>query len=962
MRVALAVAFVVLGWMGVAHAAATPHALRGVALVIGETGYVRLPALVNPDKDAHDIDHMLDDLGFDVTRVLDGPSAALRSKIDEFIANAKGADVALVYYAGHGIEAGGQDYLMGTDADVSNATAAAGSLIAVDDVLGRLKASVPISIMLLDACRTNPFGAQQTITLTDGGPAVAIGEAGLEVVRGPAPVAGGASDAGFGMVVGFSASPGQSALDGAEGENSPYAAALLKHLGAGGYSFGDIMTMVAQEVYVDTGARQLPWTNSSLRRVLYFGRSADANGEDGTILGDRRKLLLDIAAAPTETKAFVEAIATQEALKLSDLYAMLDIINGSKGDLSAAGEGQLLDVAKRVRETLDDPLLTGAPSDPELARLDALAQKALAAGAFKQAFKYRQQEQARAATIEKSLDAQQADIDAKRRELAGVYARIAETAMYNLDSKTEAQAYSRAAKQTDAFDPTLSLKLRLRAADLAFARGDKGDPKARAQATALYEDALKQIDQNTRPALWAQVELKLARAAWSQANTTSDRSLRSKALAAVQAALSYYTPKNDFRQWGEAMRVLAQTQRNMDDLVGARGTMEAVIAQTTRSHSPIDWAFDQLVLGNVYYDAGTEGTDAQMLLLAAAAYTASADAFRPTGFGIYGFALSRAGDASVRAGLRSGDAALVDRGLGLQRSGLAAMQRDLDFSLQSSMLGRDLVLVGTARGDRAMFVEALKRLADAKPMLKASVQKADWAQMREAEGDALAALGAGPPRDAKMLKAAIAAYLDAQEAFDDLGHWPVDRERARQKKIKLQLALGIKPNPHDLEIASLPPPTAFDISNATLNVRVMDDQPVFYDFGLLVGGLTSNGARYGQEMFEMLVDFTSDSKQAGSVNLARIVIEIPNLRDPASRAANYSTCGHLAFQPGQVRLHLGAESANNACVLARMAPGDAAYWEGILAVLPELAHEAAATGDETAGKLDAFLRAKVAVQ
>jgi len=73
---------------------------------------------------------------------------------------------------------------------------------------------------------------------------------------------------------------GDHALDGAPGENSPYAAALLKHFAAGGYAFGDVMTMVSEEVYLKTKARQLPWTNSSLRRVLSFGTPVEPQDRD----------------------------------------------------------------------------------------------------------------------------------------------------------------------------------------------------------------------------------------------------------------------------------------------------------------------------------------------------------------------------------------------------------------------------------------------------------------------------------------------------------------------------------------------------------------------------------------------------------------------------------------------------------------------------------------------------------
>src|SRR5690348_4515290 len=103
--------FVLLVLAGPALADDKP--LHGVALVIGESKYGNgFAALTNPRNDARAIDELLGNLGFDVTRVLDGDEKKLTSAIENFIDDAKGADVALIYYSGHGIEAGGENYLV----------------------------------------------------------------------------------------------------------------------------------------------------------------------------------------------------------------------------------------------------------------------------------------------------------------------------------------------------------------------------------------------------------------------------------------------------------------------------------------------------------------------------------------------------------------------------------------------------------------------------------------------------------------------------------------------------------------------------------------------------------------------------------------------------------------------------------------------------------------------------------
>src|SRR5690606_23287623 len=141
--------------------------LRGVALVIGESDYDVLGDLDNPERDARALDDLLGDLGFDVNRVLDGDAEELRDEIGDFIEDAAEADVALIYYSGHGVELGGRNYLVPVDTDLTSPQSAGQSLVAVDDMLDELARTVPVTIILLDACRTNAFPPGQLIALPD---------------------------------------------------------------------------------------------------------------------------------------------------------------------------------------------------------------------------------------------------------------------------------------------------------------------------------------------------------------------------------------------------------------------------------------------------------------------------------------------------------------------------------------------------------------------------------------------------------------------------------------------------------------------------------------------------------------------------------------------------------------------------------------------------------------------------
>ena len=953
--------------------AAAPHPLKGVALVIGETDYVRLPTLANPDKDARDIDHMLDDLGFEVTRALDVRTEQLRDKIDSFLEDAKGADVALVYYAGHGIEAGGEDYIMGIDADIDDAQSASATLVPFDDVLSRLQKTVPITIVLLDACRTNPFTGQQTLQLADISAPLPIGTAGLEAVRGPTPAAaakGKPDPSSLGVVVGFSASPGQSALDGPAGQNSPYASALLQHLSAGGYSFGDIMTMVTNEVYVDTGARQLPWTNSSLTKVLYFGRNGDeAQGDDAEILSDRRKLLLDIASVPDDQKHFVEALATQEDLKLSDLYAMEDIISSGK----AQGDQSLDDVAKRVREVLDDPILSGAPTDPELLRLDGLANKALAAGAFKRAFDYRQEEAKRAGELEKGLDAQQASVDAEkakvqadqdqidatRKELAGVYARVAEAAMYNLNPKVENDSYNRAAKQSDLFDKTISIRLRLRAANVLADQADNQmDLKKGLTAIALYQDILKEVDQTASPTIWADTQLRMGEAMWHTANPQEDRGLRTSAVAAARAALTVFKQASDFRRWSRAERLLSRSLKNIDQQDQSLTILDALMSVTPPDKYPLDYATGEDNLAELYDEEGYWWTeyDTEKLQKAIDGYQRSREAFSHFDQWNAWFELQRKARDEVALALRTHDRAAMLAGLADGRAAIAQQtEKDSAWGREGVMLGISLSEVAVELNDPALAKEAAKTLAAAETVITEKTEVFTWAQARVAEGDALRLVGTQQPQNAKLLKAAIAAYADGYRAIRDLNYSPFVMERAHVAMVRLQALLGVKIDPDDAGIARIPPPAVVDFSSATANVSPDWKDGTSVGYRWRISGAMVDGKPTSFD-FDVSVDYLDAAETPHDVDHLRIDEEKGQLSTLESMTADYTPCGDMAQgQNKQVRLHYGREGAFNACILGTMAPADAAIWQGVWLAFPALVKAKDEAGDPIAKVIDELL-------
>ncbi|HVY51784.1 MAG TPA: caspase family protein, partial [Devosia sp.] len=646
--------------------------LRGVALVIGESDYDTLQKLDNPKRDARAMDDMLDRLGFSVDRVLDGDAHRLREAIVDFAAEAKGADVALVYYSGHGIEAGGADYLVPTDTDLTTPQTAGQSLVAVEDLLDELARTVPITIVLLDACRTNSFPAGQLVQLPGAAKPVAVAASGLEAMRGPVPAARPDAPEGLGVVIGFAASPGQPALDGAPDGNSPYATALLKHLSAGGYSFADLMTMVSEEVYLETRARQLPWVNSSLRAVLSFGKPVEeATGDAAAIREGRRQLLLTIASEPAATQRYVEAVAEEQGVPLDALYGMLKVLG-----VDTAGEGDLEKKLAEGAQKLKDFMAERADAaltDPELARLAGLAQQAQDEGAMALALKYRAEASARADTLSQSLDQTEADLAASRRQLAQTYNAHAQAADLNFDFETAALMWGKAYEQAARWDeeaavtykwrqgnalaeqavhrndqaafssaleayaaagesPSISDLTRARIqtsiADLKTEMGESAaDPRLMQEAAQAYREALDLYRRQGAPnQAWARVELGLTSVLVYLGDREQGTQSLDQALKAIKDAISLTDKASRPLEWAQAQSTLGNVLRLIGDHTGdpaqyakSAQAQRAAVAALDEQRTPLDWATAQANLGASLMRLGEaeQGTDSVDAAIAA---------------------------------------------------------------------------------------------------------------------------------------------------------------------------------------------------------------------------------------------------------------------------------------------------------------------------------------------------------
>ena len=163
--------------------------LRGVALVIGQSKYKHLTPLPNPAHDADQLEALLNQLGFETNTVTNRKVRRLRRDIDYLSEDAEEADVVLLYYSGHGVEVDGVNYLVPVDVNINETLVDARDLININETLERLSKRAEIVIILLDACRDNPFpdGARVQITRLKAGSSIlaagSVGERGRSILR-----------------------------------------------------------------------------------------------------------------------------------------------------------------------------------------------------------------------------------------------------------------------------------------------------------------------------------------------------------------------------------------------------------------------------------------------------------------------------------------------------------------------------------------------------------------------------------------------------------------------------------------------------------------------------------------------------------------------------------------------------------------------------------------------------------
>ena len=276
---------------------------KRVAFVVGNGTYKNVAPLPNPAVDAKSMAKVLRNVGFDVVEGTNLTRDKMTEKLLDFGKKAEGADVAVFFYAGHGIAVNGTNYLLPVDADLkSEMDVKLGAAINVDLTLEQTMSDAKVKLVFLDACRDNPFAAK--IRSAKATRSVSV-QSGLAEMK-----------SGEGTLIAFATGPGQTALDGEAGTNSPFTRALVANVAAPGVEIQQAMTKVRAQVNEETGKNQLPWGHTNLIGTVYLNPAGAPAAADAT----------NTPAAPTGPASEVELEfwrSIKDSNKVEELNAYL---------------------------------------------------------------------------------------------------------------------------------------------------------------------------------------------------------------------------------------------------------------------------------------------------------------------------------------------------------------------------------------------------------------------------------------------------------------------------------------------------------------------------------------------------------------------------------------------------------------------------------------------------------------
>jgi len=278
---------------------------KRVALVIGNSAYRNVPALPNPANDAGDVGAVLRRLGFAVTLIINASFDEMRRGLIALGRDAAGADMAAVYFAGHGMEISGENWLIPVDAELKKETDAANEAVSLRSVMLQVSNTTSLGLVILDACRNNPFAAKMQRSLALRA-AISGGLGRIEPVGN--------------VLVAYAARDGTTALDG-DGRNSPFAAALLHNIETPGVEVTFMFRNVRDDVMDATRNEQQPFVYGSLsRRAIYLAGQPSPADQSSTKQANAAPAGAPSPAAPAPPLAAIDPalVGTWEIMVPSD--------------------------------------------------------------------------------------------------------------------------------------------------------------------------------------------------------------------------------------------------------------------------------------------------------------------------------------------------------------------------------------------------------------------------------------------------------------------------------------------------------------------------------------------------------------------------------------------------------------------------------------------------------------------
>lgn len=334
--------------------AAAPNAKR-VALVIGNSNYVHAVTLPNPANDAHLIASTLRNAGFEVIEGVDQDNQGMHSLISRFTEQSYDADLAVIFYAGHGMQVDGKNYLIPVDADLTSPAYLKTRTIQIDDFMAALPPDPAVGVIILDACRDNPLARTLAASMPKSR-STSLG-------TGLAPVEARSEGIGTGgLLIAYATDPGAIAFDG-NGADSPYSTALARHLTEPGVEIQGALTRVRGEVTETTQGRQRPWHNASLGREVFLGKPvAPAAPAANPVAG-----VSNAAATSAAVPAASDAPSWEVEQRLWDEASKRSSIPFYEAYLDQFPNGRFATVARLSINELNDP----KAQNRQVAALDA---------------------------------------------------------------------------------------------------------------------------------------------------------------------------------------------------------------------------------------------------------------------------------------------------------------------------------------------------------------------------------------------------------------------------------------------------------------------------------------------------------------------------------------------------------------------------------------------------------------